>query len=86
MDHLSAALKKGGVKDLLVFFPSNKRDAKHLEDHFRGAGLPQVAEWWAKRQYAVIKESIIHEVSEMREREESNDQVGLPMISFFQIA
>lgn len=75
MDHLSAALKKGGVKDLLAFFPPNKREVKHLEEHFRKAGLPQVADWWAKKQYAVVKESIIKELTDALEREESPEQV-----------
>ncbi|KAF9474229.1 ARM repeat-containing protein [Pholiota conissans] len=75
MDHLSAALKKGGVKDLLAFFPPNKREVKHLEEHFRKAGLSQVADWWAKKQYAVVKESIIKELTDSLEREESPEQV-----------
>ncbi|KAF8200823.1 armadillo-type protein [Pholiota molesta] len=69
------ALKKGGVKDLLAFFPPNKREVKHLEEHFRKAGLPQVADWWAKKQYAVVKESIIKELTDALEREESPEQV-----------
>ncbi|KAF8973283.1 hypothetical protein BDZ97DRAFT_1912836 [Flammula alnicola] len=54
MDHLSATLKRGGIKDLLAFFPPNKREGKYLEEHFRKEGLPQVADWWAKKQYAVV--------------------------------
>jgi hypothetical protein len=75
MDHLSAALKKGGIKDLLAFFPPNKRETKYLEEHFKKEGLPQVADWWTKKQYAALKETLIKELSEMIEREESTDQV-----------
>lgn len=75
MEHLSATLKKGGIKDLLAFFPPNKREAKYLEEHFKKAGLSQVAEWWAKKQYAVVKEGIIKELSETLEREEPAEQV-----------
>lgn len=75
MDHLSATLKRGGIKDLLAFFPPNKREGKYLEDHFKKEGLSQVAEWWAKKQYAVVKESIVKELSELCEREETPDQV-----------
>ncbi|KDR75907.1 hypothetical protein GALMADRAFT_248685 [Galerina marginata CBS 339.88] len=75
MDHLSATLKRGGVKDLLAFFPPNKRDGKHLEEHFKKEGLTQVAEWWAKKQYAVVKESVIKDLSEMQEREDTPEQV-----------
>ncbi|KAF4621201.1 hypothetical protein D9613_000679 [Agrocybe pediades] len=75
MDHLSATLKRGGIKDLLAFFPPNKRDSKHLDEHFRAANLPQVAEWWAKKQYAVVKEGIIRDLSESQEREDTPEQV-----------
>ncbi|EDR11823.1 uncharacterized protein LACBIDRAFT_189130 [Laccaria bicolor S238N-H82] len=75
MDHLSATLKRGGIKDLLAFFPPNKREGKYLEDHFKKEGLSQVAEWWAKKQYAVVKESIVKELSELCEREETPDQI-----------
>jgi hypothetical protein len=77
MDHLSATLKRGGVKDLLAFFPPSKRDAKALEDHFRNEGLTQVAEWWAKKQYAVVKESIVKDLREMSERDDPVDQVSV---------
>lgn len=76
MDHLAAALKRGGVKDLLAFFPPNKRDAKTLEDHFKKEGLTPVAEWWAKKQYAVVKEEIVKDLREMGENEDSTDQVS----------
>jgi len=75
MDHLSATLKRGGVKDLLAFFPPNKRDGKYLEEHFRNEALPQVADWWAKKQYAVVKEGIIKDLSEMLEGEDTTEQV-----------
>ncbi|KAH9162994.1 hypothetical protein EDB89DRAFT_1912971, partial [Lactarius sanguifluus] len=52
MDHLAGALKKGGIKDLLVFFPPNKRTDSVLDAHFRGAGLSQVVDWWTRKQNA----------------------------------
>ncbi|KAF8161082.1 hypothetical protein B0H34DRAFT_781704 [Crassisporium funariophilum] len=75
MDHLSSTLKRGGVKDLLSFFPPNKREAKFLEEHFKKEGLTQVADWWAKKQYAVVKEGIIKDLSEMREHEDTTEQI-----------
>lgn len=80
MDHLAGTLKRGGVKDLLAFFPPNKREGKILEDHFRKEAMPQVADWWAKKQYAVVKEGITKELSEMREREDTTEQVDLLML------
>ncbi len=80
MDHLSATLKRGGIKDLLVFFPPNKREGRFLEEHFKAAGLNQVAEWYAKKQYAVVKEGIVKDLTELCEREESPEQVWLLML------
>lgn len=75
IDHLAATLKRGGIKDLLLFFPSNKRTNQELEEHFKKAGISAVAEWWAKKQYAVIKEEIIKELRESLEREDELEQV-----------
>ncbi|KAF8070152.1 hypothetical protein FPV67DRAFT_1004135 [Lyophyllum atratum] len=75
MEHLSAALKRGGIKDLLAFFPPNKRETKNLEDHFKKEGLPQVAEWWAKKQYAVVKTELVKDLTEMCEREDAPEQI-----------
>lgn len=77
MDHLSTALRKGGVKDLLLFFPINKRDNKTLDEHFRQHELPQVAEWWVKKQYAIAKETIVTLLKESIEREESHEEVSI---------
>lgn len=62
IDHLASALKKSGVKDLLLFFPPNKRQDKVLDEHFRKAGIPQVADWWTKKKFAILKEGIIRAV------------------------
>lgn len=76
IDHLSSTLKRGGIKDLLAFFPPNRRSGSVLEEHFKKVGLPQVAEWWAKKQYAVVKESIVKDLQELSEREETAEQVS----------
>lgn len=76
MDHLSASLKRGGIKDLLLFFPPNKRETKYLEEHFRAADLSQVADWWVKKQYAAVKEGIIRELKDMSEADDSEDHVS----------
>jgi hypothetical protein len=76
VDHLAAALKKGGIKDLLAFFPLSARDGNAFEEHFRKEGLPQLADWWAKKQSGVVKEEIIRELKEMCEQEEPTDKVS----------
>jgi hypothetical protein len=75
MEHFAANLKKGGIKDLLAFFPSNKRNAKALDAHFRDAGLPQVSDWFMKRQTVAAKEALAQELKERLHAEETNDQV-----------
>jgi len=75
IEHLSGILKRGGVRDLLAFFPPNKREGKVLEEHFKKENLAQVAEWWSKKQYAVVKDGLITELKERCEREESPEIV-----------
>lgn len=75
MEHLAAALKRGGIKDLVLFFPPNKRDDKALDEHFRKAGLPQIAEWWTKRQYASLKDDIIKQLQGMLEHGDSHADI-----------
>jgi hypothetical protein len=75
MDHLAAALKRGNIKDLLSFFPPNRREGKILDEHFRKEGLPQVAEWFTKKQYALAKESIMAELKDLCEHQESEETI-----------
>ena len=75
MDHLATALKRGNIKDLLLFFPPNRRDAKILDDFFRKEGLPQVAEWYTKKQYALAKEQIVAELKSLSGHGESAESV-----------
>ncbi|EIM82945.1 ARM repeat-containing protein [Stereum hirsutum FP-91666 SS1] len=75
MEHLSTALKKANIKDLSLFFPPNKRDNKSLEEFFRKEQIPQVAEWWTKRQNALIKEEITKIVHDMLDHEDTPDNI-----------
>jgi hypothetical protein len=75
MDHLATALRKASVRDLLAFFPPNRRSDKILDEHFRGAGLPQVAEWWTKRQYASMKEGVMNTIREMLSNDDAHSDV-----------
>ena len=84
MDHVAGALKKGGIKDLLIFFPPNKRSDTVLDAHFRAAGLPQVADWWTRKQNARIKEDITKAIKEALERDDQPSDVR-PTFSFFSL-
>ncbi|KAG9316725.1 armadillo-type protein [Chiua virens] len=75
MEHLAAALRRGNIKDLLLFFPPNRRDAKLLDEFFRKEGLPQVAEWYTKKQYALAKEGIMSEIKALCGQGESTEAV-----------
>src|SRR5882757_6824999 len=75
MDHLAGMLKRGGIRDLHVFFPTNKRSDSVLDAHFRGAGLPQVADWWTRKQNARIKEEVTKAIKEALERDDQPSDV-----------
>ena len=72
-------MRKGGVKDLLAFLPANKRDPKTFEEHFKKAGLPQVADWYNRRQTAAAKESVVKTLKQLFEDENrTTDEVRVP--------
>ncbi|EUC64153.1 basic leucine zipper and W2 domain protein [Rhizoctonia solani AG-3 Rhs1AP] len=94
MEHLSSLLKKGGIKDLLLFFPPTKRTADALLTHFRDAGLPQIAEWYTKKQSSALKTQLIAQLKEMCENEETPEtiiasirghQTALPEVELVQV-
>jgi hypothetical protein len=75
MEHLSSLLKKGGIKDLLLFLPVSKRTPNDLLAHFRDANLPAVADWYTKKQNSALKTELIAQLKEMCENEESTDAI-----------
>ncbi|KAI0341974.1 eukaryotic translation initiation factor 5C [Trametopsis cervina] len=75
MEHLATALRKASVKDLLAFFPPNNRQDKNVDEHFRKAGLPQVADWWTKKQYAALKEGIVSTIKEALSNDEPHADI-----------
>jgi hypothetical protein len=81
MDHLASALKRGGIKDLLLFFPPNRREGKILDEFFRKEGLPQVADWYTKKQYALAKESIMSELRDLCGHQESAENITMAVQS-----
>ncbi|KAB5591063.1 40S ribosomal protein S5 [Ceratobasidium theobromae] len=66
---------KGGIKDLLLFFPPSKREPQDLLTYFRGADLPTVADWYTKKQTAALKTELIQQLKELCEKEEPADVV-----------
>lgn len=76
MEHLAGALRKGGVKDIINFFPQTKRDQPGIiTTHFKSIGLPQVAEYWQKRQVKDAKDQTITHLTEMIQEEATNEEI-----------
>lgn len=76
IDHLSAALKKGGVKDLLDYFPANKRNATELDAWFRKENMPGVADWYKKKHLAKVRENVVNGLKELAEKEKDGEGEG----------
>jgi len=70
IESFATNLKKGNIRDLLLFFPPTKRDSKHLEAHFKAADLPQIVDWYLKRQNAIVKDAVTKHLKEMVSEEE----------------
>lgn len=75
MDHLSSTLKKGGIKEMLDFFPLNKRNPTELDDWFKKEGMENVAEWYKKKRLVKIRDAVISGLKELVEKDESIDSL-----------
>ncbi|KAH7888854.1 hypothetical protein F5I97DRAFT_1935294 [Phlebopus sp. FC_14] len=75
MEHLATALRRGNIKELLDFFPPNRRDGKILDEFFRKENLSVVAEWYTKRQYALAKDSVISELKDLCQHQEPAETI-----------
>jgi hypothetical protein len=74
MEHLSRLLKSN-FKDLIDVFPPSKKTRAALEAHFKAEGLPQIAEWYAKRQTAIVKDEMgTYMTQACEEEEEFNEE------------
>ncbi|KIM29837.1 hypothetical protein M408DRAFT_328637 [Serendipita vermifera MAFF 305830] len=84
IDHLSSALKKGGVKEMLDFFPANKRNAAELDAWFRKEGMPEVAEWYKKKHLVKVRDHLVSGLKDIAEKEREGDveDAKEQMISF----
>jgi hypothetical protein len=76
IDQLGATIRRSGLKDILQIFPQQTRDRKHLEEHFKKEGIPQVNDWYAKLALGEVKEETITSIFRMINDEETNDAVS----------
>lgn len=80
VDQLGSTLRKGGIKEPLMFFPQTRRSQPGLvSNHFRSVGLTQVADYFQRRALKEARDAVLNRVREMRgadldESEKASDQ------------
>jgi hypothetical protein len=76
LDLLTASLRKGGVSDLLEFFPANRRTFPELAAHFKAAKLDVVLDAYQKQRGGEIARETLSHLKEMvTGTESSNEEV-----------
>lgn len=76
MDHLSATLRRSGLRDLQLVFPIQIRDRKHLEDHLKKEGLQPVLDWYNKIALSEVKDQTMASIGRMTSEDDTNEQVS----------
>ncbi|WFD00744.1 hypothetical protein MYAM1_003496 [Malassezia yamatoensis] len=75
MEHLASTLRKGGIRDWLLFFPQTKRSQPDvIPNYFRSSevDLQQVAEYYARRQTKELREQTTLDLANLVENQESS--------------
>jgi len=75
VDQLGSTIRRSGLKDILLVFPQQTRDRKHLEAHFKKEGLQPVNDWYAKQALGEVREETIANVARMVGEDETNEQI-----------
>jgi len=76
VDQLFGCLKKGGVKELLDFFPVNKRSPAELTIWFKKEGLPSVGDMYEKKRVGRVTNTIITGLKDLVEKDEDNETIS----------
>lgn len=75
IDTLGSALRKGGIRDPLLFFPQQKRSQPGVvSNHFKSAGLPTVADYWSRRAAKDARDGVVARLGEMRTDDSSSPE------------
>ncbi|MBW0504649.1 hypothetical protein O181_044364 [Austropuccinia psidii MF-1] len=74
-DHLSGALKRGGVLDMFGFFPPQKREPADLETHFKEAKLDAIVAYAQKQRSSQIREETLTRLREMVASDEPQGEI-----------
>lgn len=80
IDHLSSSLRKGGVADLMQFFPPARQSMAELSAHFKAEGLQNVLDFYTKQKSGQAKEETLFKLKEMVVDETDNDEVCPPCL------
>ncbi|KAL4402784.1 hypothetical protein ACI68E_000558 [Malassezia pachydermatis] len=82
MENLASALRKGGIRDWLLFFPQTKRSQPDvIPTYFRNeAQLPQVAEYYGRRQLKELREKTAEDLAELVRTEGTTQEEMLAML------
>lgn len=75
--HFALALRKGGVADILEFFPANRRSIGDLTTHFKKAGLPNVADFYQQKRSASVANETLSHLKDMINGDDSQEEVRL---------
>ena len=76
VETLGSALRRSGLKDILLVFPFQVRNRKHLEEHFKKENLPQINEWYAKLALGEAKDETVLNIERMINEEDGNEVVS----------
>lgn len=79
IDHLSLSLRKGGVANLIQFFPSSRQTQVELANHFKAEALPSVLEFYMKQKNGQAKEETLYRLKELVADEADNREVSTPL-------
>lgn len=79
-EHLSSALRRGGVVDMYGFFPPHKREPADLEAHFKAAKLEPIVAYAQKQRSGQVRDETLTRLREMVASEEPQSEI----ISFLQ--
>lgn len=82
MESLASTLRKGGIRDWLLFFPQTKRAQPNvIATYFRDeADLPQVADYYGRRQVKELREKTAEDLAELVRTEGATQEEMLAML------
>ncbi|WFD32030.1 hypothetical protein MSPP1_003072 [Malassezia sp. CBS 17886] len=82
MEHLGSILRKGGIRDWVLFFPQTKRAGDVVVAHFKSddVQLPQVADYYTKRQNKMLREQTAADLAQAISGGESTQEEMLVLL------